>query len=575
MYAHSLKQRPIAKLLKRLNIDKYGLFALLIITLAVCLRLLLAALGWPTTNSDEGTIGLMARHIAYNGEHPVVFYSRDYLGALEAYLGAAFFRLFGPSLFTLRLGIILLDALFFASMYLLTSLLYTKKLALFVLVLLGLGSSAMFLRELYATGGSTQTLLFGTLALLLAAWLALTYRQNLPRGRRWLRFAGYAGWGLVVGLAIWSDLVVLPVLMMASLLLLFCWRDLRSLAPLCLLAGFIFGVFPLIVYNLQAAPGQDSLSMIIGLFRGGKSMSSAHTLPQLIRGIEATMDMSLPTATGDPFCQVAAVDYASDASPHALQCIILHTGWSTGYIILWTLAVSLTVRALWKLRARMQAGSPERRQEIVLHFARLCLLANAAIALVSYAASSGPQDAPHSHARYLLTLLIVTPALVWPVWSAASKPLVKETPERRFARSRAAVILNRSILLLIAMLFLMGTISITSDLPSSQQANQQQDELIARLEQVGATHIYSDFWTCNRIIFVSQEKIICGVSDSTLIPSHNYYPPYYTIVHADLHSAYVYTYDIFQKTDLLRKADRLGHGFRRFVFDGYIIYQPV
>ena len=276
MYVHSLKRCSIVK---RLNIGKYGLFALLIIVLAVCLRLLLAALGWPTTNSDEGTIGIMARHIAYNGEHPVVFYSRNYLGALEAYLGAAFFRLFGPSIFTLRLGIILLDALFFASMYLLTSLLYTKKLALFVLFLLGMGSSAMFLRELYATGGSTQTLLFGTLAFLLAAWLALTYRQNLPRGRRWLRFAGYAGWGLVVGLALWSDLVVLPVLLMASLLLLlFCWRDLRSPAPLCLFLGFVIGVFPLIVYNLQAVPGQDSLSMIIGLFRGGKSMNSAHEI---------------------------------------------------------------------------------------------------------------------------------------------------------------------------------------------------------------------------------------------------------------------------------------------------------
>jgi len=576
VYAHSPKQRPISKLLKRLNRSKYGLFALLISALAVCLRLLLTALGWPTTNSDEDTIGLMARHIAYNGEHPVVFYSRNYLGALEAYLGAAFFRLFGPSLFTLRLGIILLDALFFASMYLLTSLLYTKKLALFVPVLLGLGSSAIFLRELYATGGSTQTLLFGTLAFLLAAWLALTYRQNLPRARRWLRFAGYAGWGLVVGLGIWSDLVVLPVLLMASLLLLlFCWRDLRSLAPLCLLLGFVIGMFPLIVYNLQAAPGQDSLSMIIGLFQGGKSMSSAHTLPQLIRGIEATLNMSLPTATGDLFCQVTAVNYASDSSPHALQCIILHTGWSTGYIILWTLSVSLTVRTLWKFRARMQADSPKQRQEIVLHFARLCLLASAAVAVVSYAVSSGPQDAPHSHARYLLTLLIVTPTLIWPVWSAASKPLVKETLERRFARSWAAVILNRSILLLISMLFLIGTITIANDLSSSQHANQQQNELIARLEQMGATHIYSDFWTCNRIIFVSQEKIICGVTDSTLIPSHNYYPPYYTIVHADLHSAYVFTYDIFQKTDLLHKADRLGHGFRRYFFAGYIIYQPV
>lgn len=574
--AHSLKPGLFAKLSKHPGIGKYELFALLIIALAICLRLLLAAIGWPATNSDESTIGLMARHIAYNGEHPVVFYSRNYLGAVEAYLGAAFFRLFGPSVFTLRLGVILLDALFFASMYLLTSLLYTKKLALFVLLLLALGSSAMFLRELYATGGSTQTLLFGTLAFLLAAWLSLTYRQDLPRDKRQLRFAGYAGWGLVVGLAIWSDLVVLPVLLMASLLLLlFCWRDLRSLASLCLLLGFITGVFPLIVYNLQAAPGQDSLSMIIGLFQGGKDMASAHTLPQLIRGIAATLDMSLPTATGDPFCSVSAVDYPIDASPHALPCTILHSVWSTGYIIFWTLAVLLTGRALWKLRAAMQAGAPERRQEFVLHSARLCLLASAAIALVSYAVSSAPQGLPHSHARYLLTLLIVTPALIWPIWSTGSTPPARDTLEQRFARSRSATILHQGLLLLIALLFLMGTISIESDLSSSQQANQQQDELIARLEQMGITHMYSDFWICNRITFVSQEKIICGSTDNTLLPTHNYYAPYYTIVHADPHSAYIYTYDIFQQADLLHKADRLGHGFRRFVFAGYIIYQPV
>ena len=576
MYAHNLKQGSVAKVSKHPGIGKYGLFALLIIAFAIGLRLLLAALGWPPTNSDESTIGLMARHIAYNGEHPVVFYTRNYLGAVEAYLGAAFFHLFGPSVFALRLGIILLDALFFASMYLLTSLLYTKKLALFVLVLLALGSSALFLRELYATGGSTQTLLFGTLAFLLAAWLLLTYRQGLPRGRRQLRFAGYAGWGLVVGLAIWSDLVVLPVLLMASLLLLlFCWRDLRSLAPLCLFLGFIIGVFPLLIYNFQAAPGQDSLSMVIANFQGQKSMNSAHALPQLVRGIEATLDMSLPTATGDPFCPAAAVNYPTDATPHTLQCTILHSGWSTGYMILWTLAVSLTIRALWKLHVRMQADSPERRQEIVLHFARLCLLASAAVALVSYAVSSGPQSLPHSHARYLLTLLIVTPALIWPIWSAANTPLAKDALEQSFARSRSVSILNQGILLLIVMLFLIGTISIASDLPSSQQANQQQDELIARLERMGITHMYSDFWTCNRITFVSQEKIICGVTDSNLIPRYNYYAPYYTIVHADPYSAYVYTYDIFQKADLLHKADRLGHGFRHSVFAGYSIYQPV
>src|SRR5258706_13686294 len=105
VYAHSLKQGSLAKLSKQLGIGKYGLFALLIIALAVCLRLLLTALGWPTTNSDEDTIGLMARHIAYNGEHPVVFYSRNYFGAVDAYFGAAFFRIFVPLLVSLRLGL--------------------------------------------------------------------------------------------------------------------------------------------------------------------------------------------------------------------------------------------------------------------------------------------------------------------------------------------------------------------------------------------------------------------------------------------------------------------------------------
>jgi hypothetical protein len=431
------------------------------------------------------------------------------------------------------------------------------------------------LRELYATGGTTQTLLFGTLAFLLASWLALSDRQHLTTSRRWLRFASYAGWGLVVGLAIWSDLIVLPILMMASLLLLlFCWRDLHSLALLFLLLGFVIGAFPLIVYNLHPPPEQDSLSMLVNLFHGGTHMNSPHTLPQLIRGIEGTVSVSLPTATGDPFCPVPAVEYASDASPHSLPCTLLHTTWSAGYLLLWLLSVLLTITMLWRLRSFMQSGSLGERRGVVLHVARLCLLASAAVSLIVYMVSSGPQDAPHSHARYLIGLLIVTPALLWPAWRSATAPAMREIAQGGCARPRLTSMFNRGVLLLITLLFLLGTISIVSDLSSSQGANQQQDELIATLEHIGATHIYSDFWTCDRITFVSQEKIICGVIGSDLSPTHNYYAPYYTVVHADPHSAYVFTYDIFQKASILREAEHTGRGFRRFVFAGYIVYQP-
>src|SRR5713226_3184373 len=123
-------------LLKRLRISYYGVAALVIIVLAILLRIFLIAKGWPETDSDEGTMGLEAMHIAFRGEHPVFLYGQNYMGTIEAYLGALLFRLFGVSLFSLRLGMVLIFTLFLADMYLLTSLLYTKKLALVTLALL-------------------------------------------------------------------------------------------------------------------------------------------------------------------------------------------------------------------------------------------------------------------------------------------------------------------------------------------------------------------------------------------------------------------------------------------------------
>ena len=78
------------------------------------------------------------------------------------------------------------------------------------------GLNAMFLRELYATGGSTQTLLFGSLVFLFTAWLALSRGQDLSPGRRWLRFVCYGGWGLVVGLGLWLDMIVVPYVVIVS-----------------------------------------------------------------------------------------------------------------------------------------------------------------------------------------------------------------------------------------------------------------------------------------------------------------------------------------------------------------------
>src|SRR6266849_6824787 len=125
-------------LLNYLKIYKHGICAFSIILTAILLRIILIGQQWPETNSDEGTLGLMALHIAYRGEYPIFFYGQGYMGTLEAYLAAFLYHLFGPSLFVLRLGLIILLALFFVSTYLLTTLLYNQKLALVTLIILSL-----------------------------------------------------------------------------------------------------------------------------------------------------------------------------------------------------------------------------------------------------------------------------------------------------------------------------------------------------------------------------------------------------------------------------------------------------
>lgn len=61
------------------------------------------------------------------GEHPLFFYGQNYMGAIEAYLGAAAFRLFGVSVFSLRLGTTLLFTFFLICMYFLVGMLFNKS----------------------------------------------------------------------------------------------------------------------------------------------------------------------------------------------------------------------------------------------------------------------------------------------------------------------------------------------------------------------------------------------------------------------------------------------------------------
>src|SRR5579863_2861731 len=147
--------------MKQIKVSSFGIWAAVVIVLAILLRITLTALGWPPTNSDESKLGIMAMHIDSFKDFPIMLYGQVYMGALEAYIAAVLFPIFGASLLSLRLGTTLLFALFLTSMYFLVSLLYTKKFALVTLVLLSIGSIMMLFTELMAHGGYPEILGFG------------------------------------------------------------------------------------------------------------------------------------------------------------------------------------------------------------------------------------------------------------------------------------------------------------------------------------------------------------------------------------------------------------------------------
>lgn len=132
----------------RAHLNPYDAAAAVLIVATAFVRVWLIALGLPRFDSDEGTMGLMALHIGYHGEHPIFFYGQAYMGALQAYLAGVAFHVLGVSDLTLRLGLVLLTVLFLTAMYLLIRLLYSGPFAL----LSARPSRSLRLSRRFATG---------------------------------------------------------------------------------------------------------------------------------------------------------------------------------------------------------------------------------------------------------------------------------------------------------------------------------------------------------------------------------------------------------------------------------------
>lgn len=561
------------KLSKYVRMGPYGIAATAIITLSVVFRTILVIFHFPEVNSDEGKMGIAGMHIAFQGQHPIYHYGQDYLGVIEAYIAAPIFRLFGVSDITLRVGMLIMFALFMIFMYWLTTLLYSKRLALVTLVLLSFATTDMLIQQLRAIGGAMELIMFGALMLLLAYRLAVTAGKR----RRW-RYLLYFGWGWTAGIALWVHILVLPFVLCSGLLILFfCYREWRTLAIPCLLAGFALGGFLLI-------PGYSAIPHALSFQSGGTELAgaSASALSHLLRKqFISTFLWGIPLTTWiQPVCSVYNLPYyaSSSGTPFSLSCTLLQGAWGIGYVLLLGIALLLASGAFWKLRRQQRVEgevfSAESQREVVCQFARLMLLLIDVLVIFLYLRSPLSGLKPWS-TRYLVGMLVATPAILWPLWRFTG------LEKAHLTRRGITQWLSRAALILVALVALASTISTVTTVPAAYADEQQQMQLVNDLLRLKVTRVYLEYWTCYRLLFQSQEQILCAkppypftVGDDAYLPDARAVQPDPNVINPKVPFMFPANSNVeIAQFEAYNKAH--GKHFQKYTLDGMVLYIPV
>ncbi|GAA3744204.1 hypothetical protein GCM10022225_29770 [Plantactinospora mayteni] len=459
----------------RLAATHHGWVAAALGALGLLWRIWLTVVGTPPTNSDEATMGLVALHIAQGRDLPVFFYGQHYMGTVEAYLAAPLVALAGPSVTALRIPTLLLYALFLVLTYLLVRRVFTAGLAVLTVGLLALGSDRIVKNQLIAGGGYPET------APMVAGLLLLTYLLATRAATRWYAFAG---WGALFGLIAWNHWLPAPYLL-GALVLLGTARVLTRRTGGLVGVGLLVGILPLVVGNVQAGWGGNSIGVFLQLNGAG---TDAGLWERIVGGAW----LGLPLGMG--LCEPSSC-----------------AGWSLwwGPVVLALLTVAL-VTAVRQLRAT-DASDPTGRARPAMW---LVLAGAGLLSVLSYVRSPAAADSPVESARYLSVLLISLPVALWPLWR-----LVR-------AGGRRAVPAALPIAAL-AVTMLAGTVSLTGAVPEYRADRENRAAVVAALRERGLTYVHGGYWTCNWITYLSAERVTCGVVDDRLGRGLNRYPGYW------------------------------------------------
>ncbi|MCO1618423.1 DUF423 domain-containing protein [Micromonospora sp. CPM1] len=478
------------------------LLALLVGFAGVGYRLALLFADVPPTNSDEATMGLAALHIARGEGFPVWFYGQAYMGTLEAYLAAPLVALAGPSVLVLRLPTLALYALFLLLSWRLTRRLGGDRwYALLVVAVLALGADRVVKNQLIAGGGYPELNPAGAALALLTVGLCVSGPgARLPR---------WAAWGLISGVLLWVDPLILPyVLTLGVLLVARRRRELAGRAGLVLAGALLLGAAPMLVDSIRH--GRNPVTAVLAAGGSGTAADWADRL-------HGALVLGPPLAMG--FC-----------SPG--RCATWQLWWAVAFPVLLVLAALTAWHTL--RRASGRPGSAERVSAGV----RLALLGGAAGVLAAYAVSNAAGQTPTESSRYLSCLAVAVPALLWPLWQAA-RPLAAR---RLTGRRQLAEVAGFGALAVLAGVLGTGasaTVDVIRAAPGVHAEADRHRSLVDTLGALDVRNVRGGYWTCNRLTYATGENVVCAVVDDDLTPGFDRLPAYRREVAADPDAAWV------------------------------------
>jgi hypothetical protein len=227
-----------------------------------------------------------------------------------------------------------------------------------------------------------------------------------------------------------------------------------------------------------------------------------------------------------------------------------------------------------RYRKAMVSGrelSAKDRHEMLREAGRLTLLVCAGLSVLAFLLY--PQAAgvtPWNSARYLVGLLLALPAVLFPLWEKRQAFL---SAPRWLVRCKTG---SKYVLLACILLTcLFGTINIfATQVTQSRVIDRQQQDLIAFLLYQGDTRVYTGYDDCNRLAFLSNERIVCAVLDNGFQPGLDRYFPYRAMVAEAAHPTYAFVENSPQTILFEQKAAQQHVTYQKFLVAGYVVYEP-